>query len=63
MAKIPVVNSDMCIGCGTCVALCPAVFKMNTEGKSEVANAIGASEEEIEKAINGCPSVAISWQE
>jgi len=30
------VNEELCIGCGTCEALCPAVFKINAEGKAEV---------------------------
>jgi ferredoxin len=51
------VNHDLCIGCGTCVALCPAVFKMNSEGKSDVI-----SQEDVEGAKNAaasCPVAAI----
>jgi ferredoxin len=52
------VNHDMCIGCGTCVALCPKVFAMNAEGKSDVI-----SQDDVECAKNAaasCPTAAIS---
>ncbi|MDO5330376.1 MAG: ferredoxin [Bacillota bacterium] len=31
------VNKDLCIGCGACVGLCPAVFSFDDEGKAEAA--------------------------
>ena len=56
MAK-PVVNEDLCIGCGTCEALCPKVFKVE-EGKSKVV-----SEEcgdcNCQEAAESCPVSAI----
>lgn len=51
------VNNDLCIGCGTCEALCPAVFKLNAEAKVDVL-----SQEDIECAKNAaesCPTQAI----
>lgn len=63
MAKKPIVDKEKCIGCGTCAALCPAVFKMGEDGKSNVINPEGAPEAEIQKTIDGCPAGAISWQE
>ncbi len=51
------VNKELCIGCGTCEALCPAVFKMNAEGKAEVI-----SEEDLpcaKNAAESCPVQAI----
>jgi len=51
------VNHDLCIGCGTCEVLCPAVFKMNAEGKAEVI-----SQEDIacaKNAAESCPTQAI----
>lgn len=29
------VDQNLCIGCGTCVAVCPSNFQLNAEGKSE----------------------------
>jgi len=52
------VDKELCIGCGTCEALCPNVFKMNEENKAEV---VGQEEEECAKnAAESCPVQAIS---
>lgn len=63
MAKKPVVDKNLCISCGACVAVCPNTFKMGNDGKSEVVNPQGESEEQIQGAIDGCPVKAISWVE
>ncbi len=52
------VNEETCIGCGSCAALCPGVFQMNTEGKSEVI-----SQDDVEcakNAVQSCPVQAIT---
>ena len=51
------VNNDLCIGCGTCEALCPAVFKMNAEGKAEVISQ--TDEASAKTAVESCPAQAI----
>jgi ferredoxin len=61
MTRVLKVDSDKCIGCGTCVALCPKVFALNKDGKSEVIDQVGDSEENIQSAIDACPVGAISW--
>lgn len=33
------VDKDTCIGCETCVAICPEVFSMDDDGKSVAINA------------------------
>ena len=51
------VNRELCIGCGTCEALCPAVFKINAEGKAEVI-----SQDDLacaKNAAESCPVQAI----
>ena len=51
------VNNDLCIGCGTCEVLCPAVFKLNAEGKVDVI-----SHEDTacaKNAAESCPTQAI----
>ena len=51
------VNHELCIGCGTCEALCPASFKMNAEGK---ADTISQDENGCAKnAAESCPTQAI----
>ncbi|MDD4271620.1 MAG: ferredoxin [Patescibacteria group bacterium] len=51
------VNNNLCIGCGTCEALCPAVFKLNAEGKADII-----TQEEApcaKNAAESCPTQAI----
>ncbi|MDY0301230.1 MAG: ferredoxin [Trichlorobacter sp.] len=62
MGKKPVVDQEVCISCGMCISICPGVFKFNDAGKSECYDPAGASESEIESAINSCPVQAISWE-
>lgn len=59
------VDQDKCIGCGTCVALCPEVFELNNEGKAEVKSKVKSEKlkVKIQEAIEACPVEAISWQE
>jgi ferredoxin len=52
------VNQDKCIGCGTCVAICPSNFQLNANGKSEV---IGQDDNDcVQNAIESCPVQAIT---
>lgn len=63
MAKVPVVDQDECTGCETCVDICPGVFALNDDMVAEVTDPKGASEEEIQEAIDSCPVECISWKE
>jgi len=58
-----VVDQDTCIGCGTCAALCPKVFKMKDNGKAEVIDQTADTQENIQNAIDSCPVGAIAWKE
>ena len=54
------INKDLCIGCGTCEAVCGKVFKLNEEtSKAEVTNP-NAEDECIKVASEMCPQKAIS---
>lgn len=61
MEKKPVVDQEACISCGMCISICPGVFRFNDAGKSECFDPQGASESEIQSAIDSCPVQAISW--
>ena len=58
----PQVDQEKCIGCGTCVSLCPTVFAIGDDGKSDVINAAGCEtgECDCQAAVDSCPSQAIS---
>lgn len=57
----PYIDEDLCIGCGTCQEICPAVFHLNeTIGKAEVMDPeacefVGC----CEAAQENCPVEAI----
>jgi ferredoxin len=53
------VDKDVCIGCGSCEAVCPENFKM-VDGKARVIKASKGSLTCEEEAKNSCPVNAIS---
>jgi len=63
MARTVIIDQDECISCGACVDTCPEVFSLNDDNLAEVYKADGASEEEIEDAIESCPVSCIQWEE
>lgn len=60
--KVPVVDEGACIGCMACVNVCPNVFQMNDNGKAEAYNPTGDTGQNIQSAIDSCPTQAISWK-
>lgn len=58
---IPKINQEICIGCGSCVALCPKIFQLNNDGKAEVLamESYDDFEECSQDAANSCPVQAI----
>lgn len=54
------VNSDICIGCGACVAIDPEHFDFNDDGLSEVISNENIDGENTVNAIESCPVSAIS---
>jgi ferredoxin len=61
--RVPVIDTDACIACGNCEAVCPEVFHLNENlGHSEVVSLFGAPEDRIQDAIDQCPAQCISWQ-
>lgn len=58
-----VVNKDTCLGCGTCTALVPSVFKLGEDGKAEVTDQTADTPENIQNAIDSCPTNSIKWEE
>ena len=58
-----IVNKNKCIGCGTCVALCEACFKLNEEGKAEVIVKECKDQNcDLEEVIDSCAVKAMSYE-
>ena len=52
------INKEMCIGCGTCEAVCSEVFTMDDDGKAKVKEQKDIPC--VQEAIKSCPVAAIS---
>jgi ferredoxin len=64
MSKKVIIDTDECIGCESCVELCPEVFEFDEETeKAKVIKAKVGSEDCIEEAIETCPVECIFWEE
>jgi ferredoxin len=61
----PVVDPDLCIGCGLCEDICPEVFQLWDDGLAHVIAENPDPEllADIQDAIASCPVEAISLQE
>lgn len=56
-----ILNKEECIGCGSCVNICPNHFAYDDDGKSKVTVAEFSNEEsEVKDAEENCPTQAIT---
>ena len=59
----PIVDEDLCIGCGNCEQICPSVFQV-IDDKAKVVDPEGCEYFECcEAAEENCPEDAISLEE
>ncbi|MEJ5366232.1 MAG: ferredoxin [Desulfosoma sp.] len=64
MTKKVYIKTEECIGCESCVELCPEVFGFDEEAeKAHVILAEGGDEDCTEEAIATCPAECIHWEE
>jgi len=54
-----IIDKNLCLGCGTCVAIASKTFRLGNDGKEEVIEPAGDKEETIKEAIDSCPVSAI----
>jgi ferredoxin len=58
------IDQEECIGCETCVELCPDIFTFDSnQNKAFVSTPKGGNQECIEEAIASCPVNCISTEE
>ncbi len=63
MAKVVEIDEEECVGCETCVELCPDIFGFNEDDeKAYVKLAEGGDEDCIEEAMGSCPAECISYE-
>jgi ferredoxin len=64
MGKRVVIETEECIGCESCVELCPDVFEFDEEAeKARVVLPEGGPKDCIDGAIETCPVECIHWEE
>lgn len=54
-----VIERNLCIGAGNCIALSPKVFRLDSENKSVIYDEKGDGAENILIAAKSCPARAI----
>ena len=59
------VDQDLCISCGLCISVCEDVFSWNEDDKAEAIDedVPVELEEDVEEAVETCPTEAIQYQE
>lgn len=63
MAKVAL-DQEECIGCRACVEICEEVFGFEEdEEKAYVIKPEGGPKEEIQEAIDSCPTDCIYWED
>lgn len=55
------VEKDLCIACGSCVAMCPEHFEFDDDNLAKAIN--DEVNEEVKDAANACPTEAIKIEE
>ena len=56
----PIVDEDLCIGCGNCAEICPMVFQLVNEKSKVIDEEACEFADCCEAAAENCPVVAIT---
>jgi len=63
MTERVVIEQSECIGCESCVEICPEVFGFDEDNeKAYVIMEKGGPEDKIQEAIDSCPEECISLE-
>jgi len=57
----PVVNMDLCIGCGLCTELCPNVYELRDD-KAWVKDEKACDSCDCQQSVDSCPVQAITLE-
>lgn len=57
------VDQVKCIGCGACVGIDPEHFDFEDSGLSNVISQSNLESEDLEQAVEGCPTGAITLED
>ena len=58
------IDTDECVGCESCVEICPEVFEFDEAiAKAVVILPEGGPKDCIEEAMEACPVECIHWEE
>ena len=59
------VDQDLCISCGLCISICNDVFSWNEDDKAQAIDLDVPEEftDEVEEAVESCPTEAIKYEE
>ncbi|OGY54992.1 MAG: hypothetical protein A3A24_01780 [Candidatus Buchananbacteria bacterium RIFCSPLOWO2_01_FULL_46_12] len=59
-----VLAKNKCVGCGACVGICQAVFRLDENGLAALKplDDYSQTESAIQEAMAACPTQAISWE-
>ncbi len=60
MEKV-ILDKDLCIACGSCVAICPNHFNFGDDDLAEVTN--DEVNDDVRDAMEACPTEAITIEE
>ncbi len=63
MSRKVLIETEECIGCQSCVELCPDVFGFDEDAeKAKVIMEEGGAEDCIQEAMDTCPVECIHWE-
>lgn len=54
-----VIDEEACMGCETCVEMCPDVFEMTEDGEKAIVIDEDSKADCVEESIDACPAEAI----